>query len=416
MSAHQEVDTLVIGGGQAGLAMSRWLQKHDVPHAVLERARVGNTWRTQRWESFRLNTPNVVNLLPDDAYEGGDALGFASHGDLLDYFEDYRRRHALPVEEGVEVTAVRPVDGGFEVEANGQVRSCRHVVLCSGDQNSPNIPPRARDLPGDVTQLHAGEYRRSEDLPPGAVLVVGSGQTGVQIVEDLCRAGRKVYLSTSAVGRLPRRYRGKDFFEWLQISGVTNQRPEDLEDPNEVHARQPQISGTHGGHTVSLQQLARDGAQLLGRWRGVRGRVLDFDDDLEANVAKGDQFSATLKGLVDQVIEKRGLEVPAAEPDPAEAPFPGIAAMADVRELDLDRAGVRTVVWATGFSPSFDYLDPALLDESGRPRHTAGTCTVPGLYCLGFLWLRRRVSGLITGVGDDARAIAERIAASPLRQ
>lgn len=416
MVAPPEIDTLVVGGGQAGLAMSRWLQKRDVPHAVLERARVGNSWRTQRWDSFRLNTPNAINLLPDDSYHGADASGFATHGELLDHFEDYRRRYALPVEEAVEVTAVRPADGGFEVEANGRLRHCRHVVLCSGDQNSPKTPLRARDLPGGVTQLHAADYRRADDLSPGPVLVVGSGQSGLQIVEDLHDAGREVHLSTSAVGRVPRRYRGRDILEWMRICGLLDQRPEDLEDPNDVRAPQPQLSGTRGGHTVSLQQLARDGVRLLGRWRGMRGRVLEFGDELEANVAKGDQFAARIKGLADQVIAKAGLEAPAAEPDPVEAPFPGIASMAAVRELDLDRAGVRSVIWATGFSPRFDYLEPDLLDEWGRPRHHGVACAAPGLYCLGLVWLLRRASGIITGVGEDARIVAERIAADPARQ
>lgn len=394
--------------------MSRWLQKAGVSHSILERGRIGNSWRTQRWDSFRLNTPNVVNMLPDDTYEGDDPAGFVSHGDLLDYFDDYRRRHALPVEEGVNVTAVRPSGDGFEVEANGRVRACSHVVLCSGDQNAPRIPRLAGVLPDDVTQRHAADYRRPGDPPSGPVLVVGSGQTGVQIAEDLRDAGREVYLATSSVGRLPRRYRGRDIFEWLQVTGLVDQRPEDLADPNDVRAPQPQVSGTRGGHTVSLQQLARDGVRLLGRWRGARGRGLEFDEDLEANVARGDQFAAMIRGLADQAIAKAGLEVPAAEPDPVEAPFPGMAAMSAVRELDLDRTGIRTVIWSTGFGPRFDYLDPALLDEWGRPRHEAGTCTVPGLYCVGFVWLRRRISGLITGVGEDARGIAERIAERPL--
>jgi putative flavoprotein involved in K+ transport len=414
MSAHPRTDTLVIGGGQAGLAVSRCLQKLDVPHAVLERGRIGNSWRTQRWDSFRLNTPNVVNVLPDDSYEGEDAFGFVSHGKLLEYLEGYRRRHDLPVEEGVEVTAVRPVDGGFEVEANGERRACRNVVLCGGDQNAPKIPERARDLPDDVMQLHAADYRRADALREGAVLVVGSGQTGVQIAEDLREAGREVWLATSAVGRVPRRYRGKDIFEWMRVGGLVDQRPEDLDDPQEVHARQPLVTGTHGGHTVSLQQLARDGVQLRGRWSGVRGRALLFDGNLEENVATGDAVSARIKGMVDGAIAKAGLDVPPADPDPAEAPFPGIAAMAAVREVDLDSTGIRTVIWATGFGPRFDYLDPALLDESGRPRHADGVCEVPGLYCLGFTWLRRRGSGLIAGVADDAKHVADRIAGRAL--
>jgi putative flavoprotein involved in K+ transport len=404
------LNTLVIGAGQAGLAMSRWLQKLDIPHLVLERGRVGNTWRTQRWDSFHLNTPNAVNVLPDDRYQGDQAHGFASHTTLLDYFEDYRSRHELPVQEGVEVQAVRQVDAGFEVETSAGVRRCRNVVLCGGDQNTPRLPDVARKIPEDMVQVHTAAYRNPDQLPRGAVLVVGSGQSGMQIAEELLEAGRSVFLSTSNVGRAPRRYRGRDIFEWLRLSGLAEQRPEDLEDPNEVHARQVQVSGTRGGHTVSLQLLARNGATLLGRLNDVAGRVLRVDADLEANVAKGDEVSARLKAMVDMVIAKEGLDVPPPETDPADDPFPGIEQMARVRQLDLDAAHIRSVIWATGFGPDFGYLDPALLDPSGRPRHRNGICDVPGLYCLGFTWLRRRTSGLIPGVADDAESIAHHIA------
>ena len=404
------LNTLIIGAGQAGLAVSRRLQERDIPHAVLERGRVGNTWREQRWDSFRLNTPNLVNVLPGDSYEGDDPHGFARASDLVAYFEDYAERHSLPIEEGVEVTAVRPKDGGFEVEANGERRTCRNVVLCCGDQNRPRVPAVADELPDDVVQVHTAQYRAPSELPDGAVLVVGTAQSGVQIAEDLLEADREVFVSTSAVGRIPRRYRGKDIFAWLELAGLTEQRPEDLEDPNEIHERQGQISGTHGGHTVSLHQLARDGATLLGRLEAVRGRTLAFADDLADNVRKGDEASAKIRGGVDLLIEKTGMDAPPAEPDPAEAPFDGIEEMARVRELDLDRSGVRSVVWATGFGPRLDFLDPALLDESGRPRQREGIGEVPGLYCVGFVWLRRRASGLLPGVAADAEHVAEHIA------
>jgi putative flavoprotein involved in K+ transport len=412
ISTTKDIDTLIIGAGQAGLAMSRCLQKLGVEHAVLERGRVGDTWRRQRWSSFHLNTPNLVNLLPDDRYDGDEAGGFAGHQALIAYFEGYCERHGLPVEEGVEVTAVRRVEGGFEVVAGGAARRCRNVVLCSGDQNAPAVPRLAERIPSGLTQMHSADYREPEQLPAGAVLVVGSGQSGVQIAEDLLESGRTVFVSTSAVGRAPRRYRGKDIFEWMQIAGLTDQRPEDLEDPDEIHTKQPQISGTHGGHTVSLQQLARDGATLLGRLRDVNGTSLGFDGDLEANVARGDEVSKKLRTMVDTVVSRSGIAAPAAEPDPAEEPFPGVAEMAAVRELDVDEVDIRTIIWATGFVPRFDFLDPALLGDSGRPRHRDGVGDVAGLYCLGFTWLRRRVSGLIAGVCGDAEHVAGRIAAS----
>jgi putative flavoprotein involved in K+ transport len=410
MGDSSTVDTLVIGAGQAGLAVSRCLQEHGVSHAVLERNRIGHSWRQQRWDSFHLNTPNGVNLLPGDDYDGDAPWGFVPKEKLLSYFEDYRARHDLPVEEGVEVTAVRRVDDGFEVEANGQTRRCRHVVLCTGDQNAPLTPSITLQIPEDVQQIHTADYRRPDQLPDGATLVVGSGQSGVQIAEDLLEADRRLYLSTSAVGRAPRRYRGKDLIEWMIMAGLAEQRPEDLEDPREQWARQGQISGTRGGHTVSLHQLARDGATLLGRLNGVDGRRLTFGDDLLANVASGDEASTKLRAGLDMFISKAGIDAPPAEPDPAEAPFEGLEDMAVLREIHLDEPPIRSVIWATGFGPKFDYLDPTLLDDHGRPRHTDGACDLPGLYCVGLMWLRRRVSGLIAGVKADAEHVAAQIA------
>jgi putative flavoprotein involved in K+ transport len=409
MSTPHETNTVVIGAGQAGLAVSRWLQKHDVSHVVLERDRVGHSWREQRWDSFRLNTPNMINLLPGDEYDGDDPLGFVSAGTLVNYLEEYARRHGLPIEEGVRVKTVRRHDDGFTVETDrGRWRS-RNVVLCCGDQNRPQTPGLAARMPEDIVQLHTADYRRPDQLPAGAVLVVGSGQSGVQIAEDLVDAGRTVYLCTSAVGRMPRRYRGKDFVEWMLLARLGEQCPADLENPDEVYAPQPQTSGTRGGHTVCLQQLARDGVNLLGRLAGVRGRVLEIADDLGANIARGDEVSDRLKALVDMLIDRAGVDAPRAEPDPVEAPFAGIAEMESVRELDMDRKGIRSIIWATGFGPDHGFLDPALLNERGRLRHDGGVCDVSGLYCLGFVWLRRRFSGLVAGVAADAEHVASHI-------
>jgi putative flavoprotein involved in K+ transport len=409
MTTAGAVNTVVIGAGQAGLAMSRWLSLSGVSHVVLERGRVGNSWRTQRWASFCLNTPNVINTLPGDRYLGDDPWGFGTRDELLAYLDDFGRRHDLPIVEGVEVTAVRSVGDGFEVEAGGELRRCRNVVLCSGDQNDPQTPALAAQLPADIEQMHAADYRRPNLLPEGAVLVVGGGQSGVQIVEDLLEAGRTVYLCTSAVGSIPRRYRGQDILAWFQEIGLSDQRPQDLEHPDDIYNKQPLTSGTHGGHTVSLPQLARAGATLLGRLDGVEARTLRIAGDLEANVAAGEALSTMLAGAVDRYIAESGTDAPPAEADPLHAPFDGIAEMAAVRELDLDDAGIRSVVFTTGFGPDFGYLDPDLLDERGRPRHLDGVCEEPGLYCVGMLWLRRRVSGLLTGVDADAEFIAGRI-------
>jgi putative flavoprotein involved in K+ transport len=403
------IDTIVVGAGQAGLATSHWLKEFDVPHVVLERGTVANSWITQRWDSFHLNTPNQINNLPGDTYKGDSPWAFVHRDEAVDYFKNYGKQHDLPIEEGVEVTAVRRVDDGFEVETKGGLRRCRNLVLCSGDQNDPRTPSLHKELPADITQMHTENYRRPEQLPEGSVLVVGAGQSGVQIVEDLLEAERKVYLCTSAVGRVPRSYRGKDIIEWIVMAGLAEHRPQDLEDPAEVHAKQGQISGTRGGHTVCLHEFGRQGVTLLGRLRGVSGRSLQIGDDLKANVAKGDEAAQKLRAGVDMIIEKTGIDAPPAVADPVEEPFDGLDEMAKIREVGLDEANIRSVIWSTGFGPKFDFLDPSLVDESGRPRNTEGVCEAPGLYCVGFTWLRRRISGLIAGVDADAKHVAEKI-------
>ncbi len=409
MKQERALDTVVIGAGQAGLAVSGLLAKHQVPHLVLERGQIGESWRSQRWDSFRVNTPNRFNMLPFDTHAGTEPNGFCSRDELVDYFERYSRRHGLPIREGITVTAVRRSQDGFEVETSEAVHRCSNVVMCTGDQNLPRTPAFASELPADVRQLHAADYRSPEELPEGAVLVAGSAQSGVQIAEELAEAGRRVYLCTSKVGRGPRRYRGRDIFEWMQLAGMTEHRPDDLQDPADINAPQPQISGTRGGHSVSLQELARMGVQLLGRLEAVEGRVLRIGADLAANVAAGDAGAAKLRAAVDALIANAALGSPPARPDPTDEPFEGLEAMTRVRELDLDRAGIRSVVWATGFGPDFSYLDPSLLDERGYPRNHDGVCAVPGLYCLGLKWQRRRVSGLLIGVGGDAGYVAEAI-------
>lgn len=408
MSDSIRTNAVVVGAGQAGLAVSHLLLENDIAHVVLERGRVGHSWRTQRWDSFHLNTPNSVNVLPGAAHVGTDASAFCSRDELVQYLEAYAER--LPIKEGVTVSAVRRADAGFEVATSAGQYLCSNVVLCSGDQNHPRTPAVATTLPDDLVQLHAGDYRRPDQLPDGAVLVVGAGQSGVQIVEDLLEAGRQVYLCTSAVGRGPRRYRGKDIIEWSRLAGLAEQPPEALEDPQEMYAAQPQISGTNGGHSVSLHLLGRNGARLLGRLNGTQGRVLQIAGDLLANVAVGDDKANGFKAALDAAIEKMGLDVPPPEDDPADVPFDGMADMAAVRQVDLDDAQIRSVVWATGFGPKFDYLDPSWLDDRGRPRHAKGVCEVPGLYCVGLMWLRRRISGLLAGVAGDAAHVVGHIA------
>jgi putative flavoprotein involved in K+ transport len=411
------LEAVVIGGGQAGLGTSYHLTRHGIKHTILERGRVAESWRSQRWDSFALNTPNWMNRLPGevDAIEPRDA--FLTRDAYAERLQAYADEHRLPIRTGVEVTVVSAEsDGaGFVVSAGGGSGAVeietRCVVVASGLQRVPKIPAIARSVPADVRQLHAAGYRCPEDLPVGAVLVVGSAQTGVQIAEDLLEAGRTVYLCTSAVGRLRRRSRGRDTFEWLVEAGFYDVRLDRLPDPHVRFARQPNISGVgRFGHTVSLQYLAERGVVLLGRPAAFEGDRLVLDDTVGANIEFGDRKSAEFNAMVDDGMRAAGLEPPPLEHDPADAPHPNPGSVRSPSELDLDAAGIGSVVWATGFGGDLRYLQMPVLDERHEPVHERGVAKVPGIYFLGFPWLSSRKSGIILGIDDDAAFIADRVA------
>jgi putative flavoprotein involved in K+ transport len=379
------------------------LQRAGVSHVVLEREGVGSSW-AKRWDSFHLNTPSQINVLPDGQAAGADDT-FLPRDAWLAVLREYCKDHDLPVRTGVEVRALRSPGAGYEVETNEGTLSAQNVVLCSGDQNVPLTPALSAELPDDIVQMHSERYTSPSQLPDGAVLVVGSGQSGAQIVEDLLEAGRTVWLCTSKVGRAPRRYRGRELLHWMQAIGMADHRPADV--PNdERQARAAMISGTHGGHSLSLQSLGNDGARLLGRLAGVDGRTLQIGDDLLANAAVGDEGAAKLRLGLDTYIEKAGIDAPPYEPDAADQPFEALSEMAAIRRVDLDAENIRSVIWATGFGGDFSYLPSDLLDARGLPKHDDGVCQ-PGLYCLGLLWTRRRISALIPGAAGDAEWLVQ---------
>lgn len=411
------LEAVVVGGGQAGLGASYHLARHGIEHVVLERGRVAETWRTQRWDSFFLNTPNWMNRLPGEAgaIEPRDAfLGRDAHVARLQAYADDQR---LPLRTGVTVTAISgpASDGRFVVsgdDGSGTLElRARNVVVASGVLNVPKIPAIASSLPGWIGQLPAGGYRGPAGLPTGAVLVVGSGQSGVQIVEDLLAAGRTVYLCTSSVGRWPRRYRGRDAFEWLRDAGFFEMTPERLTDPKLRFAANPTISGVGRlGHTVSLQSLEEHGVILLGRPTAVEGDRLILDDTVGANIAFGDRKSAEAAADFEAHISASGVEAPALEPDPADVPHPDPASVRSPRELDVGAAGVGSVIWTTGFGGDLRYLGVPVLDEHDTPVHARGVTKVPGIYFLGLPWLSTRRSAIIFGVDEDAAYVADRIA------
>jgi len=406
------VDTVVVGAGQAGLAVSALLSQRGIAHLVLERGQVGESWRSQRWDSFALNTPNWSNQLPGAGMAEGEPDGFSSRDDLVEFLERYVSSHDLPIREHTEVSSVeRLPNGGFMVGTpEGRVQA-RNVVVCSGSMSTPRLPAMAADLDEAISSLTAATYRNADALPPGAVVVVGSGQSGCQIAEDLLAEGRTVHLCVSKVARIPRRYRGRDILSWWHDMGFLDVRVEDLPDPAAQYAPQPQVSGTAGGHTISLQSLARDGASLLGRVERIDGVVWHLRPNVDECVQFADGKCAEFKAAIDAYIEANDIAAPEPEPDPYEPPMPDLHGSDEVEQFDLEAEGVSTVIWCVGFRGDFSWIQHDVLGDRGLPIHDAGVSAVQGLYFVGFPWLSKRKSGILLGVNEDAGRIVDKITA-----
>jgi putative flavoprotein involved in K+ transport len=412
-----ELDVVIVGAGQAGLGVSYFLQQNGRRHIVFERGQVGETWRSQRWDSFRLNTLNFMNVLPGLAYDGLEPDGFWTRDEYVHYLQSYHDHWRLPVQTDTTVVSVEQPNGeeGFvvKIKADGQAEesvTSRSIVIASGILQAPKVPAVRDRLPPSITQLHTADYRNAAALPPGAVLVVGSGQSGVQIAENLLSAGRTVYLCTSRVGRVPRRYRGRDILEWWIDMGFLDATYAGLEDKSISRARQPQASGIgRHGHTVSLQRLARQGVVILGRLLDVDGGAVLLGDDAAANVRFADEVSQRQKDGIDAYLTKAGLALPSLEDDPADAPDTEAACASPLRQLDLRRARISTVVWTTGFTADFRWIHLPVLDSKAKPLHQQGVAPVCGVYFAGFPWLRTRKSGIIYGIEEDAHYIAAAI-------
>jgi putative flavoprotein involved in K+ transport len=385
------------GAGPAGLAASVALTARGVPHLVLERTRVAETWNSQRWDSFRLNTPGWMNQLLGE--QSPDA--YAPAGEVVQRLRQLAA--SCPVREGVQVSRLTPAGDGYLLRTDDDEIAARTVVIATGAENVPRIPALARALPEEIAQYHTADYRAAGLLPQGAVLVVGSGQSGRQIAEDLAAAGRQVVLATSPVGRLPTPYRGRDSIEWLAEAGFFEQRPDDLPDPAMVRVPNPLIAP--GGHRLGLPTLARAGVTLAGRPVAVDGGRIRFDASAPANLAAGEAFAERVRGMVDELIQRRGLDAPPAEPDED-------AAQVDLdppKELALRGDGIASVVWCTGFTGDFSWLDPTLVDDGGRPLRRDAAALAPGLWYVGLRWLIRRSSNLLHGFPGDAATVADAV-------
>lgn len=412
------LDAVIVGAGQAGLGMSYCLQHDGRKHLVFERGRIGETWLSQRWDSFQLNTPNFMNALPGLPYQGPEPDGFWRQDELVSYFQKYVEQFQLPVVTGVRVHALEQAEDKSHfivwTGANGRPDEtvlCRSVVVAAGIQCVPKIPTFKNKFPQDITQLHTADYRNPDALPPGAVIVVGSAQSGCQIVEDLLSAGRKVYLCTGKAGRLPRRYRGRDIMEWWIDMKFMDVTYTSLEDKSASHIPLPQVSGVgRYGHTISLQDLALQGAVILGRLHDVEERILILGDEAAAHIRHGDETSQRFKDDVDAYIEKIGIEPPPNEDDPADVPDPEAFCASSLRQLSIREADISTVIWCTGFTGDFSWIHLPIFDPEGMPIHQRGVSPLPGLYFIGFPWLSKRKSGTVYGIQEDAQYIASALA------
>ncbi|HEX6655458.1 MAG TPA: NAD(P)-binding domain-containing protein, partial [Candidatus Limnocylindria bacterium] len=359
----EPVDVVIVGGGQAGLALSYYLTEQGREHVILEQGRIVESWRSKRWDSLRLISPNWSLRLPGFTYAGEDPDGFMGKDEVVSHLETHARSFGAPVREGVRVTAVerRPAETHFLVRTQGDAYRATQVVLATGALQQPRVPVCAADLPAGVTQVAAPAYRNPELLPSGAVLIVGSGETGCQIAEELIRDGRRVYLCVGRSWWLPRRYRGQDIGLWFRSLGWFTRTVDELPPGARTGQPNPQLTGGNGGHDINAHTLAREGVVLLGRLQGVQEGRLILADDLAANVARGDAMARQFLQTIDDHIREQGLEA-SAEEWPRDLRAPAGSIPEAPTELDLTQAGIGTVIWATGYRPDLDWVGLPFLD------------------------------------------------------
>jgi putative flavoprotein involved in K+ transport len=398
----RRLDTIVIGAGQAGLAMSRSLCELGVDHVVLERARVAERWRSERWDSSRLLSPNWLSRLPGFGYQGADPDGYMSAEEVAEYLSAYARSFVAPLRTDTNVLAVQPLASGYHVATDRGCWQARNVVIATGYCDTPFIPAVASELPARLLQLVPSRYRNPGRLPPGGVLVVGASASGLQLAREIHASGRAVTLAVGRHNRSPRQYRGKDIMWWLARMGVLDQRIEDMRDPAAARDQPSlQLVGDPGRGSLDLGMLHDQGIRLAGHLIGARGERVFFADDLARSMADADAKLERLLDRIDAFATSTGVacRADASRPLPSPRPQP-------LSALNLRAAGIETVLWATGFRRSYPWLKVPVLDEHGELRHEGGIVAAPGLYALGLRFMRRRKSSFIDGVGDDAREIA----------
>jgi putative flavoprotein involved in K+ transport len=397
------VETLIVGAGQAGLAVSRCLTAQGADHVVVERGRIAERWRTARWDSLRMLTPNWMSRLPAWSYPGPDPDGYMAASELAGYLEHYADSFAAPVHENTTVELVETVAGGLRVVTDQGTWLARNVIVATGTENRAYVPQAASGIGPEIHQLTAARYRGPGQVPGGGVLVVGASASGAQIADELRRAGRPVVISVGRHARLPRCYRGRDILWWMERAGVLGQTIDQVHDAR-VARRAPSMQLSGRGYPVALDALAAGGVRLAGRLVAADGHRLRFADDLPATIAGAQARMERLLRTIDGYLAHRGGE----GANPADPPAPFTAPAGPV-ELDLRRAGIGTVIWATGYQPAYPWLRIPVLDRHGQIAHSRGVTSVPGLYVLGLKFQYRRNSSFVDGVASDARFVAAHV-------
>lgn len=410
MALHERHPVVVIGAGQAGLCASYWLKRHGIDHVVLEKREVAYAWKDERWDSFCLVTPNWQCRLAGFPYQGPEPHGFMAKEEVVKYLQAYCDWVDPPLRTGVEVFTVRRgEDGEFVIETSQGTLTAAAVIVCIGVYHIPMVPPFATALPSRIRQIHSRDYRNPAQLPRGAVLVVGSGQSGCQIAEDLHLSGRKVHLCLGDAPRSPRVYRGKDVVQWLDEMGYYDIPVEEHPDVDTTRDKTNHyLTGRGGGREIDLRQMALQGMQLYGYLNDVRNSRCVFAPDLSERLDKADAVYNGIRAMIDRYIEQTGLVAP------SESPYrPPWRPEVNPTSLDLDQEEVTCVIWSIGFRADFSAIDLPVFDARGCPRHQRGISSEPGLYFLGLPWLHTWGSARMSAVGRDAahvvRHVSERL-------
>lgn len=393
------VNTIIVGAGQAGLSVSYCLKQKKIDHLVLESEKIGDSWRSRRWDAFHLITPNYMTALPGFKYKGNNPKGFDSKDKVAKFLNYYAKSFEAPVLEDTKVTSIVKNKNSFLVKtANGDYQA-RNVIIAIGSFHKAQIPDITKSIPNKILQIHSSEYKNSKQLPRGSILIVGGGNSGIQIALDLMKAGRKVYISIGRLRIVPRNYRGKDFMEWAKIMGALDRTTEEAT-PEIKATIAPNLFGNF--ETVDLRKLAKDGLQLLGRLKRFKNNSFDFENDLEANLEMGENALSDFKKAVDKLVIDKGIKV-TPEQEQKRSNFEPL----NISSLDSKEIG--TIIWATGFIDDYSWLKVPVFDKNGEPIHKKGVSKIKGLYFIGLRWLSKYQSFLLCGVAEDAKYIAKQI-------